>query len=561
MQCTSWHERAQALWRAHWFAAGPWRTLAEGLVVQLVALAWALGISQAQGFSKLTAGGGATITLAGPCAILYCVFRLRAPTRRWRLALYLALGMALAIVPSAIISHILLATLNQRRGTIPANNLWIFTFWWYVAFVGAFLLSRGCAWLIGRWDHLRRGHLVWSLTHAHLMVVVIAAVLLSALVLTQSIRRGEISATALPILFFLFLVTCAVLVIVLPPSALFSYLFARTMTRRLERLAAATSALRAGTYDIRVRVEGEDEVAQLQANFNAMADALERALREVQTERDIVAGLLRSRRELVASVSHELRTPLATLRSYLESASTHWTDAPPPTLPQDLAIMERETLHLQRLVEDLFTLSRAEVGRLEMRLTATDVGVLARRLAEVQAPLAWQMCRVALVAEVAPAVPPALADGVRLEQIMRNLVQNGVRHTPPGGIVALGVSAEDEHVLIEVRDTGEGIAAADLPRIWERFYRTEASRERPESGSGLGLALVKELAEAMGGTAAVTSTLGHGSRFRVRLPRAPRPTAQSRPAVAKTPIAGQPAIVSRMSMSRAESERGEGYAV
>jgi signal transduction histidine kinase len=532
-----WGARVCAIWSVYWFAAGPLRTLAEGLLAQLVVLAWVLSIVRLEDLRRALTGGTAAMTLAGPCVLLYCVFRLRALRGRWlwRLAIYVAMGLALAVVPAAISSHVIDAALANKRDIISPNTSRIVAFWWTVAYTAAFLLSRGCASLLVRWDRLRRRHLVWSLTHAHLLVVVLAAALVSALILAESVIRGAVSATALPILFLLFVLTCVVLVVVLPPSALFSYLFARTMTRRLERLAAATSALRAGSYEMRVPVQGEDEVAQLQANFNAMAAALEHALREVQAERDTVAELLRARRELVASVSHELRTPMATLRAYLESAGAHWDEAPPPTLRQDLAVMERETVRLERLVQDLFTLSRAEVGRLEMRLAPTDIGALARRLAEAQAPLAWQTARVALVAEVAPELPGARADAARLEQAIGNLVQNGIRHTPPGGIVALGVSAAEGEVVVEVRDTGEGIPAADLPRIWERFYRTEASRTRPESGSGLGLALVKELTESMGGAVAVESTLGSGSRFLLRLPQA-TDSARLMPSPAERPL-------------------------
>jgi signal transduction histidine kinase len=500
--------------------ASPWRTLAEGLCVQLLVLAWLIWRLPPKVANPFVPFGVTAMTIAGPCVMLYCAFRLQAFHGHWwqKMAVHAAVGMTLALVPAAITSGLMVATLAGRWGSVPQGVFWIIATW-YAAYAGAFLISRGGTWLLTYWNSLRRRNLIWSLTHAHLLVVVIAAVLITTAVLVPSIIGGRVSATALPILFFAFLLTCTVLVIVLPPSALFSYLFARTLTRRLERLAAATGALRAGDLDVRVPVEGVDEVAQLQADFNAMADALECALRQVQTERDTVAELLRGRRELVASVSHELRTPLATLRAYIESTGAHWSDVLPSTLRQDLSVMERETVRLQTLVEDLFMLSRAEVGRLELRPAPTDVGALARQLVEAHAPLAWQTARVMLVAEVADGVPSALVDELRLEQVVANLLQNGIRHTPAGGIVAIGVSTGPRVVVVDVCDTGEGIPAAELPYIWERFYRTEASRERPDSGSGLGLALVKELTEAMGGTVTVESTPGHGTRFSLSLPQ------------------------------------------
>jgi signal transduction histidine kinase len=182
--------------------------------------------------------------------------------------------------------------------------------------------------------------------------------------------------------------------------------------------------------------------------------------------------------------------------------------------------MERETVRLQRLIDDLFTLTRAEASHLEMRPAATDVGALAQRIVETVAPLAWRSNRVEVVAEVAVGAPLAWADEARLEQVIANLVHNGVRYTPPGGIVSLWVGSAQDGVTLQVRDTGEGIAAQDLPRIWDRFYRADAARLRPEGGSGLGLALVKELTEAMGGSVSVESVVSQGSCFTLRLPRA-----------------------------------------
>jgi len=211
---------------------------------------------------------------------------------------------------------------------------------------------------------------------------------------------------------------------------------------------------------------------------------------------------------------------VATLRGYLESTRAHWDGGPPPTLRQDVEVMEREAIRVQALIDDLFTLARADVARLELRCAPADVGALARRSVEAVASLAWQSGRVEVVARVAPDLPLALADTGRLEQVVRNLLQNAVRHTPPGGIVAVAAAADRAMVEVRVQDTGEGIAPDDLPRIWERFYRPEQSRSRATGGTGLGLALVKELTEAMGGTVAVASALGEGTLFTVRLPRA-----------------------------------------
>jgi signal transduction histidine kinase len=310
--------------------------------------------------------------------------------------------------------------------------------------------------------------------------------------------------------------TLMALAVVLPPSAIFSFLFARQTTRRLEKLIAAATALRSGDYGARVSVTGEDEVAQLQADFNAMADTLESTLRDLQSERDTVGRLLQSRRELIANVSHELRTPVATVRVLIDSALERGQDAS-PLLQHDLTVVQGEVTRLQGLIDDLFTLSRAEAGGLALDCRATDVGPVVKRMVEAIKPLAWQSGRVEVVADIQD-LPAACVDAERLEQVLANLLRNGVRYTPPGGIVAAIARAEPEHVVIEVRDTGHGIAPDDLPHIWERFYRGQKGDAR--EGAGLGLAIVQDLIEAMGGSVSVESTVGQGSRFTVRLRRA-----------------------------------------
>jgi signal transduction histidine kinase len=299
-------------------------------------------------------------------------------------------------------------------------------------------------------------------------------------------------------------------VFALASASVVAYLLSRRLVVRLEHLGRAAEALRAGNLAARVSVSGNDEVRQLQESFNNMAA-------ELEAERDRVVGLLAARRQLVAGVSHELRTPVATLRGYLEAALGR-NGVVPPDLRTDLETMEREVGRLQRLIDDLFTLSRAEVGRLSVRSEPTNVSAVVQNLVDTQAPLAWHQRRVQVLAEAGPNVPAARADAERLEQILSNLVNNAVRHTPPGGLVAAVVAAEPDRVRIEVRDTGEGIPLDELPRVFERFYRGNGSDGR--AGAGLGLALVKELAEAMGGSVEVTSTPGEGSCFTVRLPRA-----------------------------------------
>lgn len=247
-----------------------------------------------------------------------------------------------------------------------------------------------------------------------------------------------------------------------------------------------------------------------------MATNLERSVSALQAERDRVTALLRQRRELIANVSHELRTPMATLRGYLETLLAHWQEQEqqPPTLQHDLHVMEEEVIRLQTLVEDLFTLGSAEVGKLTLQCKPTDVSALVQCIVSTAAPLAWQSGKIEIVADIHEPLPAALVDPLRLEQVLRNVLHNAVRPTPPGGIVVVSASAETPFVALQVKDTGEGIDPADLPHIWQRFYQASS---RVSGGMGLGLALVRELVEAMGGSVAVESSPGEGSCFTVRL--------------------------------------------
>lgn len=395
------------------------------------------------------------------------------------------------------------------------------------AYVGFRTLLYG--WLF--WDKLRQRKLLWGLVHTQLSVVVITTTLvaiLGAIVITFDANRNfpeetlaatfahRLILTIVPFFGAATIGLATALLGILPPAALASYLYSRRMIRRLEALTHTASELKQGNYTARVEVSGLDEVAQLQTDFNAMAADLENALAEIQAERDKVADLLEAQRQLTASVSHELRTPLATIQGYLEPA----LENPQSVDAETLTIIQRETHSLQRLIDDLFTLSQAEVEALKLQIQPVDVGTIAQRMAETHAPLAWQRGRVEVVAQTAADLPPALADEGRLEQILTNLLRNGIRHTPPGGIVAVVTSPMDDWIQVEVRDTGEGINPQDIPLIWGRFFRSSEGMHTPESGAGLGLALVKELTETMGGTVGVASTLGAGSVFTIRLPKA-----------------------------------------
>jgi signal transduction histidine kinase len=243
-------------------------------------------------------------------------------------------------------------------------------------------------------------------------------------------------------------------------------------------------------------VEQKDEVGQLAETFNHMSLSLKEAVQ--------------LRQRFLADAAHELRTPLAVIQGNLEGM----LDGIVPADEKNLSSLREETLHLNRLIQDLRELSLVETGQLPLEKEEVELSVLAARAASMLQPLAEEN-QVLLQAEVEEA-PFLRLDKQRMNQIIYNLLTNALRHTPPGGRVMVSVRREEKEVVLVVSDTGEGMASEHLPYIFEHFYRVDASRDRRSGGSGIGLAIVRRLVEAQGGKVTVQSQLGEGSCFEVR---------------------------------------------
>ncbi|MBA4370448.1 MAG: two-component sensor histidine kinase [Coriobacteriaceae bacterium] len=282
-------------------------------------------------------------------------------------------------------------------------------------------------------------------------------------------------------------------------AAVAATLLARRLTRPISRLTAATQALAAGELGHRVETEGPAEVVELGRAFNEMADGLDRA-EEL-------------RRRLVADVAHELRNPVASLRAQAEGMAEG-------VLPVDEARLKSvvsDLEHLSHLVDDLQELSVAEAGRLAYDMRRLDVGALAAREGERARDLLPE--GVALEVQTAPDLPRVVGDEMRLAQVLRNLLGNAARHTERGSIT-LACTREDGDVRVEVRDTGEGIPEADLPHIFERFYRADSARAAGTGGAGIGLAISRSIVRDHGGEVFALSVPGAGTTVGFRLPAA-----------------------------------------
>ncbi len=267
------------------------------------------------------------------------------------------------------------------------------------------------------------------------------------------------------------------------------------------RLAVAARRIAAGHYAERVPTAGAGEIGELASSFNVMTDSLE------ATER--------RRLQLVGDVAHELRTPLSTLDGYLEGLEDGVVAASPATWQ----LLRRETARLTRLVNDLQDLWRAEARQLPLKIAAVDIAAVVREVVEQGGPSAAAR-QISLATEL-PAAPLLVnADRDRVAQIVMNYLTNAIRYSPDGAAVSVAVRAGHD-VVIAVRDHGPGLTPEQRAQVFERFYRIDPSRSRALGGSGIGLAIVHALAEAMNGRAwAESDGPGTGSTFAVSFPAA-----------------------------------------
>jgi signal transduction histidine kinase len=289
------------------------------------------------------------------------------------------------------------------------------------------------------------------------------------------------------------------------------WFLSRGMTSPLREMAAAASEMARGNYDRRVSTSSRDEVGELARAFNRMAAEL------AETDR--------VRRDLVANVSHELRTPITALQVQLENLVDGVSEPDPETFATMLAQVER----LGRLVKQLLDLSRLESGAVPLERTAFAVEPLLQHAVREQ-----QLHDAGVDVSVDVDAPDLLADGdpERMHQVVANLLENAVRHTPRGGRVEVrahrSLPGEPPGVTIEVLDEGPGIAEADRERVFERFYRADAARASRDGGAGLGLAIAQWIVDLHGGDIHPEQREPHGCRMVVTLPTPQTPTSEPR---------------------------------
>lgn len=277
-----------------------------------------------------------------------------------------------------------------------------------------------------------------------------------------------------------------------------SYLLTRRVLRPLREMMETTRLISGGDYSSRVATRTRDEIGILAVAFNQMTDNLER--------------VERLRRNMISDVAHELRTPLSNIRGYLEALQ----DGVVPPTRETVDLLLGETLRLVELVEGLLDLARADGARMTLSLREVDfTGLIKRKLQNFELQFANRGIRVS--SRAFDAVVMVRADPDKLGQVLDNLLKNALDYTPPDGWVSILLKEIDLGVQFSIENSGPGIAPEDLPFVFERFFRGEKSRSRDYGGTGIGLAVVKELVEAHGGEVGVESGSGE-TRFWLTLP-------------------------------------------
>ena len=284
-------------------------------------------------------------------------------------------------------------------------------------------------------------------------------------------------------------------------SVLLAIFMARWITGPLQRIRDAARAVAYGP-SIPIAEQGPSEVRELARSINEMTH-------RIQAGQD-------SQREFIANVSHELKTPLTSIQGFAEAIADGTVSAP-EALHQAAEVILHESNRMVRLVMDLLVLARLEAGTADLRSDQVDLAALLKEIAHKFTPQA-QKSGVTLTASPVQ-IPPMLGDGDRLAQVFGNLVDNAIKFSPSGGRVTIDTRLGNGFVEVHIMDTGSGISQADQARIFERFFQTDKSRRGGVGrGVGLGLAIARQIVDAHKGTLSVSSNLGQGSDFVVKLP-------------------------------------------
>ncbi len=324
----------------------------------------------------------------------------------------------------------------------------------------------------------------------------------------QGFAPGEVLGT----LDTVILITGAVIALLV---IAFSVFMTRRLTRPLVLLTAAAEQMKGGDYSQRVEPpQNKDEIGTLAQAFNDMAGKIETDVTELRRQDQL-------RRDMIANIAHDLVTPLTAIQGFSEAIADEVIAAPEARY-ETAQLIGREVQRLRRLVSDMQNMTALETGRMQLDIAPLNMRALVDEVLEVIGPECEQ-AGITLRNEIAPAMPLVLADSDRITQVLLNLLDNARRYTPAGGSISVGASLEADAkgakwLDVSVQDTGSGIATADLPSIFDRFFRIDRARSGAHGGSGLGLSIVKAIITGHGGSVRAESTQGEGTRISFTLP-------------------------------------------
>ena len=282
-------------------------------------------------------------------------------------------------------------------------------------------------------------------------------------------------------------------------ALLLGIFLSRTISRPIRELTRATHAIAQGDLQQQVDIRSRDELGELAQAFNKMSAELSRSIN--------------ARKQMTADIAHELRTPLSLILGHAEAVH----DGVLQPTHENFEIIREEAIRLEHLVDDLRTLSLADAGELPLQPQTISPARLLEEVANLYR-FQTQTKDLALDLDIPSHLPDLEADPGRLTQVLTNILDNAVRHTPVNGHITLAASRTSDGVALFVRDSGPGLPTADLERIFDRFYRADASRVRNEGGSGLGLAIAKSIVQAHGGQIRAESEQGKGLTVIITLP-------------------------------------------
>ena len=286
-------------------------------------------------------------------------------------------------------------------------------------------------------------------------------------------------------------------------ALLLGIFLSRALTRPIRELTRATHAISEGDLSQQVPVRSSDELGELAQAFNKMSTELSRSVN--------------TRKQMTADIAHELRTPLSLILGHAEAVH----DGVLPPTRENFEIIREEATRLEHLINDLRTLSLADAGELSIAPQTIEPQRLLQEIASLY-QYQTQRKNISLELDIATPTPNIEVDPGRMTQVLTNILDNAMRHTSEGGRIVLSARQAEDHVELAVQDSGPGLSAENLERIFERFYRTDASRQRDGAvpgGSGLGLAIAKSIVQAHNGQLSAESDPGKGLRVIIKLPK------------------------------------------